>query len=85
MVAIRLRAVSRLQPQLTDDFEDTVLMIDPYDVANQINNATEDNFVGQMKVARSGGNYTRKMRMGARRFGRRGASLGAWERQSCAL
>ena len=54
-VAIRLRAVGRLQPQLTDDFEDTVLMIDPYDVANQIDNATEDNFVGQMKVAHPGG------------------------------
>src|SRR5262249_2555772 len=41
--------------QLTDDFEDTVLMIDPHDVANQIGNATEDNFVGQMKAAQPGG------------------------------
>ena len=53
--AIRLRATGRNQPQLNDDFQDTVLVIDPYDVANQIGSATEDNFVGQMKAAKPGG------------------------------
>jgi len=53
--AIRLRATDRLQSELTDDFQDTVLVIDPYDVANEIANAAEDNFVGQMKAAKPGG------------------------------
>jgi hypothetical protein len=53
--AIRLRATDRHQLELTDDFQDTVLVIDPYDVANQIGNATDDNFVGQMKAAKPGG------------------------------
>src|SRR5438093_11359683 len=53
--AIRRRATNRHQPQLNDDFEDMVLVINPYDVANQIGSATEDNFVGQMKAAKPGG------------------------------
>jgi hypothetical protein len=54
-VAIRLRATGRHQPRLGDDFQDTVLMIDPHAVANQIGNATEENFVGQMKAVNPDG------------------------------
>jgi hypothetical protein len=53
--AIRLRATGRQQPRLSDDFQDTVLMIDPHAVANQIGNATEANFVGQMAAVNPGG------------------------------
>jgi len=53
--AIRLRATGRHQPQLGEDFQDTVLIIDPHAVANQIGNATEENFVGQMKAVNPGG------------------------------
>jgi hypothetical protein len=53
--AIRLRATGRHQPRLSDDFQDTVLIIDPYHVANQIGNATEANFVGQMAAVNPGG------------------------------
>jgi hypothetical protein len=52
---IRLRATGRHQETLDDNFQDTVLVIDPYDVANRIVNATEDNFVGQMKTTKPGG------------------------------
>jgi hypothetical protein len=54
-VAIRLRATGRHQESLDANFQDTVLVIDPYDVANRIANATEENFVGQMKAVNSGG------------------------------
>ena len=53
--AIRLRATGRHQPRLSDDFQDTVLMIDPHNVANQVENATEANFVGQMAAVNPGG------------------------------
>jgi len=53
--AIRLRATGRHQPRFSNDFQDTVLVIDPYDVANRIANATEENFVGQMKAVNPGG------------------------------
>jgi hypothetical protein len=53
--AVRLRATGRHQETLDANFQDTVLVIDPYDVANRIANATEDNFVGQMKTAKPGG------------------------------
>jgi hypothetical protein len=54
-VAIRFRATDRHQPELSDDFQDTVLMIDPYEVANRIGAATEANFVGQMRAVNPGG------------------------------
>ena len=54
-VAIRFRAIARDQERLDPNFQDTVLVINPYDVANRIGNATEDNFVGQTKAARPGG------------------------------
>jgi hypothetical protein len=53
--AIRFRATDRHQESLDADFQDTVLVIDLNDVANQIGNATEDNFVGQMKAVNPGG------------------------------
>ena len=53
--AIRRRATDRHQPQLNDDLQDMVLVINPNDVANQIRNATENNFIGQMKAATPGG------------------------------
>jgi len=53
--AIRFRATDRYQPELSDDFQDTVLMIDPYDVANRIGAATEANSVGQMRAVNPGG------------------------------
>ncbi len=53
--AIRLRAIGRRQPRLADDFQDAVLIIDPRAVANQIGNATEANFVGQLKAVNPGG------------------------------
>lgn len=54
-VAIRRRNTGRHQESLDADFEDTALVIDSYDVANRIGNATEDNFVGQMKAVSPGG------------------------------
>ncbi len=53
--AIQLRATARQQPRLADDFQDAVLIIDPQVVAIQIGNATESNFVGQMKAVNPGG------------------------------
>jgi hypothetical protein len=53
--AIRLRATGRHQPRLTDDFQDTVLLIDPHGIADRIGNATETNFVGQMAAVNPGG------------------------------
>jgi hypothetical protein len=53
--AIRLRATGRHQESLDADFQDTVLVIDPYGVANRIANATEENFVGQMAAVNPGG------------------------------
>jgi hypothetical protein len=53
--AIRLRATSRHQSRLNDDFQDTLLLIDPQAIANQIGNATEENFVGQMTAVNPGG------------------------------
>jgi hypothetical protein len=53
--AIRLRGTGRHQESLDANFQDTVLIIDPNDVANQIGNATEENFVGQMVAVNPGG------------------------------
>jgi hypothetical protein len=53
--AIRLRGTGRHQESLDANFQDTVLVIDPYDVANRIANATEENFVGQMAAVNPGG------------------------------
>jgi hypothetical protein len=53
--AIRLRATGRQQPRLTDDFQDTILMIDPHAAANQIGNVTDANFVAQMAAVNPGG------------------------------
>jgi hypothetical protein len=53
--AIRYRATGRQQESLESNFQDTVVVIDPYDVANRIGNATEENFVGQMKAVNPGG------------------------------
>jgi hypothetical protein len=54
-VAIRFRPMGRDQELLSDDFQDTILLIDPYDVANRIGNATDANFVGQMTAVNPGG------------------------------
>ena len=54
-VAVRLRAAGRHQESLDANFQDTVLVIEPYDVANRIANATEENFVGQMRTVNPGG------------------------------
>lgn len=53
--AIRLRATGRYQESLDTNFQDTLLVIDPYGVANRIANATEENFVGQMVAVNPGG------------------------------
>lgn len=53
--AIRFRPMARDQELLGDDFQDTILLIAPYDVANLISQATEENFVGQMKSVNPGG------------------------------
>ena len=54
-VAIRFRPTGRHQDSLDPNFQDTVLIIEPYDVVNQIGNDTDENFVGQMKAAKPGG------------------------------
>lgn len=54
-VAIRLRATDRHQESLDANFQDTVLVIDPYDVTSRVANATEQNFVGQMKAVNPDG------------------------------
>jgi hypothetical protein len=54
-VAIRLRATDRHQESLDANFQDTVLVIDPHAVASRIANATEENFVGQMKAVNPDG------------------------------
>jgi hypothetical protein len=53
--AIRFRPMARDQELLSDDFQDTLLGIDPYQVAQRIANATEENFVGQMTSVNPGG------------------------------
>jgi hypothetical protein len=53
--AIRLRGTGRHQESLDANFQDTVLVIDPYGVAKRIANATEENFVGQMVAVNPGG------------------------------
>ena len=83
--AIRRRNTARHQENLDDYFEDTVFVIDPYDVANRIANATEDNFVAQMKGVHPGRHRTRKAAMGARRFGVRGSHVEGRHSRSGAL
>jgi hypothetical protein len=53
--AIRFRATARMQERLEDDFQDTLLLIDPMYAATHVGEASESNFVGQLRYARSGG------------------------------
>jgi len=53
--AIRFRPTARMQEQLTDDFQDTLLLIDPMYAATHIREASESNFVGHLQAVQPGG------------------------------
>src|SRR5437762_6877279 len=53
--AIRFRPTARMQEQLTDDFQDTLLLIDPRYAATHIREASESNFVGHLQAVQPGG------------------------------
>ncbi len=53
--AIRFRPTTRMQEQLVDDFQDTLLLIDPEEAATHIREISDSNFVGQMKAVQPGG------------------------------
>jgi hypothetical protein len=53
--AIRFRPTTRTQEQLTGDFQDTLLLIDPKDAAAHIREVSDSNFVGQLKAVKPGG------------------------------
>src|SRR6266498_2935824 len=53
--AIRFRPTARMQEQLADDFQDTLLLIDPTYAATHVHEVSESNFVGQLRGVQPGG------------------------------
>jgi hypothetical protein len=53
--AIRFRPTGRMQEQLEDNFQDTLLLIDPVYATTHIREASESNFVGQLQTVQPGG------------------------------
>jgi hypothetical protein len=53
--AIRFRPAARMQERLDEDFQDTLLLIDPQCAAIHLRDVTEANFVGHLKGVQPGG------------------------------
>jgi len=53
--AIRFRPTTRMQEQLDEDFQDTLLLIDPQHVAIHLRDVSEANFVAHLKAVQPGG------------------------------
>jgi hypothetical protein len=53
--AIRFRPTARMQEQLDEDFQDTLLLIDAQSAAIRLRDVTETNFVGHLKAVQPGG------------------------------
>jgi hypothetical protein len=53
--AIRFRPTARMQEQLEEDFQDTLLLIDPQSAATHVHEVTDANFVAHLKAVQPGG------------------------------